>query len=58
MAVAEHDARQGFHLNVLHRIALDLCKVADLCLGELNVFEVLTRELIDAILNFSFGQLV
>ena len=42
--VAENDARIGFHLHVLHRIALDLGKVAHLLLGKGNVLDLAGRE--------------
>ena len=51
MLVPEHDAGQRFDLDVLHRIALDLREVAHLRLCELDVFQILSGQLVDAALN-------
>ncbi|EIZ79511.1 hypothetical protein WSK_1908 [Novosphingobium sp. Rr 2-17] len=56
--MAEDDARQRLDFDVLHRIALDLGEVAHLLLGELDVLDVLRRELVDAGLDLAVGQAI
>src|ERR687894_167734 len=45
--LAKHDAGQGLDLDITHRFALDLGKVADLRLREADVVESLRRDLLD-----------
>ena len=44
MLVAEHHARQGLHLDILHRVALDAGEVTHLALREGDVLDGLFRQ--------------
>ena len=57
MAVAEHDAGQRLHFQVMHRVALLLREIADLRLRELDVVEVALRHLRDGLLDLGRRQL-
>ena len=58
MGVTKDNARQCLNFDILHRIPLDLRKVTHLGLREFDVFQILTRELIDALLNLGLGELI
>ena len=54
----EHDARHGFNFDVAHGVALNLCEVADLLLGELDVGDGLAAERRHAAIDLGGAQAV
>jgi len=54
--VSEHHPRQGFHLDVLKRVFLDLREIAYLRLGELYVRYVLRIDLSKAGFDLAIGE--
>ena len=56
IAVAEHHAGQGFHLNIAQSRFLMFGEIAHLGLRKADIFQVARRELIKAGLDFAFTQ--
>ena len=54
--MAQNNTRQCFNFDITHARALDLREVANLLLGELNIFQVAIGQLIQTGLLFFMGK--
>ena len=52
----QHHAGHGLHLHVVHALALDLCKMANLLLRKLNVFNFPCRQAFHRFFNLALRQ--